>query len=183
MPGQSRKQKQYGFGRADTTELLLPSGNTCLVKRPGVQGLIKAGLLDSLDSLTAIVQVDHIDANDPRKMAEAVNKMTADPSRITEALDVVDKALCFAVVAPKVFRPIRTDEADKPILLDGKEIPLEDEERDAERIYTDEVDEEDKMFVFQFLVGGTRDVETFRAESKAMLGGVPAGQDVPVPTE
>lgn len=184
MPGQSKNNsKKYGLGRSNAEELLLPSGNTCLVKRPGVQGLIKAGLLDDLDSLTAIVQVDHIDANDPKKMMEAVNKMAADPSRITDALEVVDKALCFAVVAPKVFRPIRTDEDGKPVLLDGKEIPLEDDERIEGTIYSDEVDEEDKMFIFNFLVGGTRDVESFRAESKAMLGGVPAGQDVPMPPQ
>lgn len=166
MPGQPKAKKQYGLGRTDAKELLLPSGNTCLVKRPGVQGLIKAGLLDSLDSLTNIVQMDHIDANDPKKMAAAVNKMSADPARISEALTVVDKAVCFAVVAPKVFMP-----------------PPEDETRMEDATYVDEVDEEDKMFIFQYLVGGTGDVETFRKESQAMLGGVPASEDVPVPAE
>lgn len=166
MPGPSKKPKQYSLGRTDASDLLLPSGNTCLVKRPGVQGLIKAGLLDSLDSLTAIVQVDHIDANDPKKMAAAVGKMSADPTRIAEALVVVDKAVCFAVVAPKVFMP-----------------PPDGETRMEGTIYADDVDEEDKMFIFQFLVGGTGDVETFRKESQAMLGGVPASQDVPLPTE
>lgn len=167
MPGQTRStKKQYGLGRTDATELLLPSGNTCLVKRPGVQGLIKAGLLDSLDSLTSIVQVEHIDANDPKKMAAAVSKMAADPARINEALDVVDKAVCFAVVAPKVFMP-----------------PPDGETRMEDAVYADDVDEEDKMFIFQFLVGGTRDVESFRKESQAMLGGVPTIQDVPLPAE
>lgn len=183
MPGPSKTKTKYSLGRADASDLKLPSGNVCLVKRPGVQGLIKAGLLDSLDSLTAIVQVDHIDANDPKKMAQAVNKMAADPTRIGEALDLVDKAICFAVVAPKVFRPVVLDTDGTPVLLSGKEVPLPDDEREPDRIYTDEVDEEDKMFIFQFLVGGTSDVASFRKESQAMLGGLPAVQDVPLSTE
>lgn len=183
MPGPSKNsKKQYSLGHAKANDLLLPSGNTCLVKRPGVQGLIKAGLLDSLDSLTSIVQVDHIDANDPKKMAAAVSGMAADPQRISDALEVVDKAICFAVVAPKVFRPVVLGADGNPELLEGKEIPLPDDKRDPNRTYTDEVDEEDKMFIFQYLVGGTSDVESFRKESKAMLGGVPDGQNVPVPS-
>lgn len=158
MPGQSK----YSLGKSSARiELKLPSGHTCLVVRPGVQGLIKARLLDSLDQLTTIVQADHIDANNPKAMASAVSALSADPKRLLEAMELMDKVMCHVVVDPKVLMP-----------------PSEEDERDEDKLYADEVDEEDKMFIFQFVVGGTRDIATFRAESAKLLGRFPTSQDI-----
>lgn len=184
MPGQSRKPK-YGIGKATAQiELELPSGNTCLVIRPGVQGLIKYGILDSLDSLTGLVQTELIDPHDPKKMQAAVARMAERPEDLTTAMDLVDKVIAYVVQQPSVLRPIQMTVDGKPSLdADGNEVPLRDSERDPEALYVDDVDLEDKMFIFQFVVGGTRDIETFRAESANMLGGVPTIQNVSLPAE
>jgi len=64
MPSSSKKRKDgksYSMGATKPVELELPSlsddgeHNVCLVRRPGPQGLVKMGILDSLDSLTSIV--------------------------------------------------------------------------------------------------------------------------------
>lgn len=164
MPGQNRKQ--YKLGRADAgQDLRLPSGNVCLVKRPGPEGLIKAGLLDSLDTLTALVQTEHIDSNDPKAMARAVQTMAADKGKLIDAITLMDKVVCHVVLQPPVA------------------MPPGDGERDPEALYVDEVDEEDKAFIFNFVVGGTRDIETFRKERAELMGGIPAVQDVQLPAK
>lgn len=167
MPGQSRKAKKYTLGKAtEAIDLDLPSGNTCLVIRPGVQGLIKHGILDSLDSLTGLVQTDLIDAKDPKKTAQAVVALASRPEDLLAALSLMDKVIAYVVQEPKVELP-----------------PEDDSERDPEVVYADEVDNDDKMFIFQFVVGGTRDIESFRAQRSAMLGGISTLQDVPLPAE
>lgn len=186
MPGQSRSRgaKKYSLGKAvETMDLDLPSGNTCLVVRPGIQGLIKHGILDSLDTLTGLVQSELIDAKDPKKVQQAAMAFAQRPDDLLAAMDLMDKVIEYVVKEPGVVRPIRRDDNGEPILLDGKEIPLTDSERDDETLYTDEVDMDDRLFIFQFVVGGTRDLETFRAQRAAMLGGVPNVQDVSLPTE
>lgn len=169
MPGQSRRpaKSKYGLGRSSNrVELTLPSGEMCLVTRPGVQGLIKMGVLDSLDSLTALVQKEHIDTNDPKKMQQAVSALVQRPQDLLEGMKIIDKVVCHTVVEPKVFMP-----------------PESEEDRDPDAIYADDVDQDDKMFIFQYVVGGTSDIATFREESAKLVGSVPTIQDVPLPAE
>lgn len=165
MPAKPRKK--YGLKKSgETEELSLPSGELCLVRRPGVQGLIKAGILDSLDSLTGIVQIDHIDANDPKKMAKAVESLARRPDDLASAMELLDKVLVYVVVEPKVY--LRSDPPAQ---------------QDDETLYADEVDETDKQFIFQFVVGGTRDIERFREEQQKLLGSLSVGEDVQLPSE
>lgn len=167
MPPRARNKKQYGLGKAtQEIELDLPSGNQCLVVRPGVQGLIKAGILDSLDTLTSIVQVDHLDANDPKSMARAVHKAAEAPEKLLEGMAIVDKTIVHVVKEPSVG--FHTE-------LKAGEV--------APDVFVEDVDLDDKMFIFQFVVGGTRDLEAFRATREAVLGGLQDGAALPVSPE
>lgn len=184
MPGQTSKKAapakavskpSYGLGLTTKSfELDLPSGNTCLAIRPGAQGLIKHGLLDSMDQLTGLVQTEHIDSKDPRKVSEAVKALSVNKQQIEDGLAMVDKAIVFIVQQPKVW-------LDEP-KLDKDFKPVIDEEgntifepRKADRIYADEVDIEDKMFIFNWALGGTADLKSFREESAELLGNLSAG--------
>lgn len=164
MPRSQPPKKQYKLGANKAHELDVPSGNTCLVRRPGVQGLIKEGLLDSLDSLTSLVQIEHIDSKDPKKMAEAVQGLAGRKEDLAKGMEMVDRALCAVIVQPKVLP-----------------VPKSEEDRDPELLYIDEVDEEDKMFIFQYVLGGSKDLERFREERQKLLGGLQSGEDVSVP--
>lgn len=170
MPGQTRRsggKPKYGLGKsAQQIELVLPSSETCLVIRPGVQGLIKAGILDNLDTLTGLVQTELIDSKDPRIKQQAVNALASRPGDLLKAMSLVDRVVCHVVKAPEVEMP-----------------PESDSERDPETLYADDVDLDDKMFIFQFVVGGTRDIEQFRKQSEELLGGIPTVQNVSLPTE
>ncbi len=157
MPATNKKTK-YGFGKIkDSTDLTLPSHedpddpksphNVCRVKRPGVQGLIAAGVLDSFDSLTALVQSEHIDrVNGVQEKRQAERALLMeDKESLVKALEMVDRVVTYVVVEPKLTMP-----------------PKNESERDPDVTYTDEVDLDDRMFILQFVLGGTRDLESFR---------------------
>jgi len=165
-PAKAASKSGYGLGLANKPmELELPSGNTCLAIRPGAQGLIKLGLLDSLDQLTGIVQREHIDSKDPKKQLQAaVNTMAANPKELVEGLEMVDKAIAHIVQQPRVYLDEYEDDGE------GGKVALP---RDPERVYADEVDLEDKMFIFQWAVGGTADLASFRKESADLMGNIP----------
>jgi hypothetical protein len=179
---QSTPGSQYGqgWGAAELTiDLPMPSGALCQVRRPGIPGLIKAGILDSLDALTGIVQTDHIErvkeGKDPAVTAEQMKALSRDKEGLLRALDLTDKVVEYVVLQPTVFRPIRRNPDSSPKLdADGKETELADDERVVGVIYTDSIGLEDKMYIFQFVVGGVTDLETFRSEFGETLGGLEA---------
>lgn len=55
--------KKYGLGQrgGKAFEVDLPSGETCLMRKIGPDDLIELGVIDDFDSLTGIVQTEHID--------------------------------------------------------------------------------------------------------------------------
>lgn len=181
--------------RTGGIELELPSGNVCKVKRPGMQKLLEANMLP--DSLTPIA-MEHIRAaesggrptkgKDSDLEAEIMDRVMSDPAQMTEIFRSFDKAVAMCVVEPKVqlhFRDVRNPDGTPRKDADGvpeiEEIP--EDERDEDVLYTDEIDEDDKQFIFQFVVGGSSDLDRFRKEQAAAVEGARAGEDVPGSTE
>ncbi len=187
-----RKAPQANFGsswKKPLTDLTLPSGEMCQVKRPGVQGLIKAGVLHSLDSLTAIVQQETIPKAEG-KPVKAVESVVNDPVKFTQMMETVDKIVIHVVTQPKVITDKREVWEEPPVFSeDGQRLlqagvqkkdnngdllweDIPDEDRDPEAIYVDYIDSVDKMFIMNFAVGGSADLAEFRAATEASLGGV-----------
>lgn len=180
--------KATAWGAEHLIDLEMPSGQLAQVRRPGVTGLIKAGLLDGLDTLTSLVKTEHIDRvkkgeGGPAKAvtSEDVKLLSQDTGRLLKALDLMDSITEYVVVQPFVLRPVERDDDGKPVLIwkgkleeDGsqimEEIPLADDKRALGQIYTDSIDPTDKVYLFQFVVGGVRDLEQFRQEFGETLG-------------
>lgn len=192
--------------RVGGIELDLPSGNTALVTRPGMDKLLKAGIMP--DALTPIA-MEHLrkaesggritQDDDAEMNAKLMEQIMQDPSQMTEIFMAFDRVLEMCVVEPKVALHLRkqTNEDGSDVLENGKpvweEIPQDErlsdevpEEIDGEPnplyrseedcpIYTDEVDQDDKTFIFQWAVGGTADLETFRREQAATLASAQSG--------
>lgn len=171
-------KKAYGNSwKTPLTDLELPSGELCQVRRPGVQGLIKAGVLHSLDSLTSIVNAETI-PNAKGLPKQSVKSILQDPEKFQAMMDQVDKIVVYVVVQPDVLPAIVTQSmVGEKFSLDDVGRDLTDEERDPEAIYVDYIDPQDKMFIMNFAVGGSRDLEKFRKDSEALVGGVSAGED------
>lgn len=142
-------------------DLEVPSGQLCLVKRPGVQGLIQAGVLHKIDSLTSLVQSKHINRVNPTPggATEGINvaSLMEDPKALDDIMHTVDRVVCHVVVQPPVHMTPNDVTNRKPGV-----------------IYADMVDLIDKMFIFNYVVGGSSDLETFRSGLDQSLGGVEA---------
>lgn len=196
MPSPSKKkkpadhqQKAVRYGSSWKTllhDLELPSGEMCQVKRPGVQGLLKAGVLHSMDALTAIVQQDTIPAAEGKPKVDA-QKIMDDPEKFNTMMETVDKIVMHVVTDPKLV-PNAVSQA--MIDADGSELTsadlgreLEPEERDPELVYIDYVDMMDRMFIMNFAVGGSADLVQFRKETADAVGSVPALEATEHPAE
>jgi len=83
---------------------------------------------------------------------DALEKIASDPENIAAAADMLNIICVEAVIEPKVHA-----------------VPAEGEERNDELLYVDEVDLNDKAFISQFVMGGTRDLAQFRGEYEATV--------------
>lgn len=135
------------------TDLELPSGQLCQVRRPGVQGLVQLGLLDKVDSITSMVDQKHIKRVRGQKTIDQKSLMT-DPKALMDAMTTIDKILTHVVVQPKLKLSF--------VEVDGQIIQIEESEYEDGVIYTSMVGIEDKMFIFNYAVGGSKDLEKFR---------------------
>jgi hypothetical protein len=143
-------------------DLELPSGNVCLVKRPGLPQLISANVMPDMLSQLAqnAVDVGKNGGKLPPNIEQKIMEDTfATPDGLEKMLLGFARITAYCVIEPTVlFHQRKVDEA--AVNSKWEDIPLED--RDAEILYTDEVDMNDQMFIFNFVVGGSADLTDFR---------------------
>lgn len=164
----------------DAEDLPLPSGNVARVRRVGPEAFLTQGIMP--DSITPIVEkaIHSKKGLKPQQQAD----MAKDPKQIGALMEMLDRTLCYAVVEPRVSMPPVCCVCQEPDTLDIAAHQEGDESyheflpmpREEGVLYADRVDLEDKMFVMNFVVGGTRDLERFRREFGAGMAGVSAGQ-------
>lgn len=130
--------------------LEVPSGNTALVRNPGMQIFMQRGLIPN--SLMPIVR----QAMSGKPLDLKAEDMTE--QHLEDMLALFDAVTVYCVVEPKVLA-----------------VPADGEERAEDVLYVDEVDFDDKQFIFQWAVGGTKDLEKFREEQAATMESVRGG--------
>jgi len=144
--------------------LELPSGNRARVRGGSMQFFLTAGFIPN--SLKSMIQkaISEVDLHggksvelDDGSMADILN----DEAKLQELMDLYDKVAIYCFQEPKLHP-----------------VPPEEEERDEDLLYVDEVDFEDKVFVFNYAVGGTRDLERFREQQNTHVESVRAGAAV-----
>lgn len=157
-----------------THEVALPSGNVCLVKRPGLPELLAANIFtdDTIDLITrgianAQLRMEGKPVLEEESDDEIINGVINSPDKIAKMFEMFDKTLVYAVVEPRVA--YHKDD-------DGKLIPMKD--RDPDVVYTDRVLEEDKIFIFQYVSGGSSDLSRFRETIGDALADLSDGQGV-----
>lgn len=171
--GQKKVTSASAWKGKKGTDLELPSGNVCRVRNPGMDYFIRAGIIP--DSLTGMVRQMISGKGD----VELTDLVKTDDD-LQKLFGVVDDILIEVVLEPVVNPvPMRTVENDE-----GKEVrePVPFAERDEDKLYVDEVDFDDKIFVFQFACGGTRDLEKFREQQEQAMESVRSGEAVEVST-
>jgi hypothetical protein len=189
MPTNTKKKlpnnkKGYGQGWAKSgksgstgpLEFTAPSGTTCLVRRVGLNGLITAGILESMDSLTAIVDQEVIPAAEGKPKVN-VNAVLKDAKKFQDMIDMLDKITVYAVVEPKLTAVPMKEKLDfsgGAVILDDKPVmvPVEPEDREWTRlgesgeeepvIYVDQIDLIDKTAIMDFVMGASNELADFR---------------------
>lgn len=153
MPNPDNKYAPTSWSAELFVDLEVPSGQTCQVRRPGVQNLVRLGLLDQTDFVTSMINEKHIKRVKGQSTINTKSLM-ADPESLIKAMATIDKVLCYVVVQPQLKLAMK--------VVDGKEQELPESEYEPGVIYTSMIDLNDKMFVFQYAVGGSKDLEKFR---------------------
>jgi hypothetical protein len=135
----------------------VPSGQVCLIQRLDMQALMEAGVLTRIDALTVLVDNKHVSrkakgGKNSKKSQEMQNDLTMkqimnDPEKFKEVLEVVDRVIMAVVIAPKLH-----------------EVPEDNDDRKPDLVYIDTVDLTDKMFLLQYVMGGTSGIARFRGE-------------------
>lgn len=139
-------------------ELECPSGQKCLAQRLGMQQLIRENLdPDDLDMLTNLVNDQHVSKKSrtngkapgkkPKTVEQQAMEILRDPDQLKRTMDIMDKILVAVVVAPKIHL-----------------VPDDPADREENLVYADMVAEDDKAFISNWALGGSRDLERFRTE-------------------
>jgi hypothetical protein len=163
MPNPDNKYALTGWTSNIFNDLECPSGQVCQVRRPGVEGLVRHGLLDKVDSITSMINQKHIKRVKGEKVIDEKSLMS-DPQALMKAMTTIDKVICFVVAQPHIELPIK--------VVDGVEQELPENEYVDGVVYTSMVGIEDKMFIFNYSVGGSKDLEKFRLRSGESVPGM-----------
>jgi hypothetical protein len=190
MPKKSNAQVQITPGttevtsasawRAQTlggTPLRVPSGNVCLIKESsGLHVFVQNGSIPN--ALMPLIDEAMKKGKPPESADLSLEK---NPDLLNDIVTLCDTVTLSLVLKP-VVKPIPylvNSEGRVARDPEGKPIVLPSSQRETgDFIYVDEVDFEDKMFIFNYAVGGTTDLERFRQELNSSMESVPASKDV-----
>lgn len=138
----------------------LPSGNYMRVRRIGMETLMATGKMpNSLMSMMRSAVAKGTGTEDID-----MNSIVEDDKQLKEMVKFMDDLVVMVSVEPKVHAS-----------------PKDEDVRDDEILYADEVDAEDKSFIFAMVTGGTADLESFRQTTSAGMAALPGREDVELP--
>lgn len=152
-----------------TVDLQLPSGHVCRCTRPGLPDLMAQNVLPDLLRPMAQKAIDvgkNGGVQSKEEQDRVMTEVMAEAGGFEAIFDAAARVTAACVVEPPVLyhKRERTRPRDEngelvgPVVWDV--IPPED--RKLEVLYTDEIEDNDKFFIFQFVVGGSKDLEAFR---------------------
>lgn len=139
--------------------LTLPSDNVIRLKNPGILELAHKGLIPN--ALMSVIMGSIQKGREPRP-----DEILNDQIDISEMFAMMDNAIIEMAVDPVVLP-----------------VPTAGEERDPDALYVDELDEQDKMFIWHWATGGSSNIEQFRSESANLLASIPGQPTVELPAK
>lgn len=145
----------------------LPSGITVQVRNTGgLQAFLSAGIIPN--SLMSIVKKGM--AGNQVGAEEIMPDGEIDPALLSDMNELLNKIANRVIVDP-VFNLVPSAEDMKKWNKSNpnKKVSSPEELRRDDLLYVDELPEEDKMFIFQWVTGGTRDLERFREQHAASM--------------
>lgn len=185
---QDRKKKKTGPTSAAAwksssgiEEVEVPSGNVALVKRVGPEAFLSSGIVP--DTLTPLID-EAVRDKKGLPPAQVAKTLTDDPESLPAMIDMMNRVVAYAVIQPHVETvpdciavikvkkgKTEVEETCGKTVSDKLHAQGNEEghrfiegERDPDLLYADEVSLEDRVFIMNYAVGGTRDLARFRSE-------------------
>lgn len=158
--------------------LELPSGLIVVARRVELRSYIQRGEVPN--ALMGVVEealAKGREADVSKMVGSEDGKVDLD--MVNDMYEMVDGVVMESIVDPKVHPLVWTEQdAVDGLIPEDSEVgdEIAEEEKDDSVLYIDEVDDEDKMFIFQWTTGGTADLATFRQEASASLDALAPGQ-------
>lgn len=147
-------------------DLTVPSGQLCLAIKPGLEGLLKSGVLHGIDPLVALVE-EHQSRMQGRESDQAFGlEVMNDPEKLDQILHMVDKVMCHVVLKPKISLT-----------------PDDPTRRVPGNLYADNVDLEDKIYIMSWALGMAGDLDNFRSQLSEDVGDVDSIQSDGSPSQ
>ena len=193
MPQSKTRQKKNASGTSSVAEFKkrsgglteLPSGLVVKLKnKGGMRAFMASGIIPN--SLMGIINDAIQKGTQPDMTGIFKDDGSMDEALIDDMLLLTDRVVMDTMVDPKVFpAPTEDDVQEWNRTHKAKSAQVEDPDdlRDDDLLYVDEVDAEDKMFIFQWVTGGTQSVAQFRKELAAGMDDLAGQQDLPRPTK
>ena len=163
MPSKTEEAKVSSLGdfkKKRGAVVTLPSGLSMRLSSPGMTAFLQSGMVPN--SLMTVIT----EAISSGKQPDMSNVDMANEEDLNAMLSMIDVVTCRCAVEPRVH-PIPTPNEDDVV-----------PDRDEELLYVDELDDYDKLFIFQWATGGTTDVERFRSELDEHVGALSDVKDV-----
>jgi hypothetical protein len=164
----------------------LPSGLVMKLKNPGgLQSFIANGTIPN--SLLGMVQ-EGLKGKTGEDAAKAAADLSNDIESLGDMLKMLDLVMIQSAREPRVYAVPTPEDLERHNILNPdnqfEDIDSYRDSFDDDRLYVDEIEEMDKQFVFQWVSGGVRDLETFRAQYEsnvAAISAVKGSGDAPEP--
>lgn len=153
--------------RKEGVLLDLPSGLTVQAKKVELQTFIRQGNIPNpLMNIVSEALEKGKKADVPKMMGVEDGEISLD--MVNDMYEMVNAVVVSSIVVPKVHSIPSKDDVEvwNTKNPDGQ-VNDSEELRDDDLLYVDEVDDEDKMFIFQWASGGTADIARFREEARA----------------
>lgn len=169
-----------------TQEVKVPSGNICLVRVIDPEQMLMQGLIPNAllaDVMKAAKEqagvTSDVEGFTDEHAAVLMDKIINDPSELDQMMQMVNAICVNTVVEPTVLTvPLwsHQDVLDHRCTeeMQGKEIAVHIRP-EVDGLWVDQVDMEDRMFLFQFAVGGGEEIAPFREGVAAVMAALPNG--------
>jgi hypothetical protein len=180
MPS-TKHNKVWGSNQStkDTHELTTPSGQTCSARKMTPDRLLSEGILNQADGLTALVTQHMSKGQNPGKLSDeaVLELLVSEGGGMDAVFDLADRALPLIVVDPPVRLHFETVTVGKTTVK--KELTPEQRQAVAaavpDVVFTDQIDFEDKMWLFEWAMGGMTQAAAFRGKSGNAVANVAHG--------
>jgi hypothetical protein len=142
----------------------LPSDLVVKVRNPGgLTAFVASGKIPN--SLLRIVQDALSGEESKESLVNKAKDLSKDMDSIRDMMELMNIVTAEVIVQPDVrMAPTDEDVTRWNLLHPEDQVKKPEDLREEEVLYTDEIDELDKQFLFQWVTGGTRDLEKFRQQ-------------------